>query len=92
MSTSILVGYATRYGSTQEVAEAIAATLREDGTAVDCRPLKEVKTLEGYTARRGGGAALYVPLAQGRQKLPLAASASPHSAAGGGLCDGAAER
>ena len=50
MSTSILVGYATRYGSTQEVAEAIAATLREDGTAVDCRPLKEVKTLEGYTA------------------------------------------
>ena len=50
MSTSILVGYATRYGSTQEVAEAIAATLREDGLAVDCRPLKEVKTLDGYTA------------------------------------------
>ena len=50
MSTSILVGYATRYGSTQEVAESIAATLREGGTAVDCRPLNEVKTLEGYTA------------------------------------------
>jgi menaquinone-dependent protoporphyrinogen oxidase len=50
MSTSILVGYATRYGSTQEVAEAIAATLREGGLAVDCRPLKEVQTLEGYTA------------------------------------------
>jgi menaquinone-dependent protoporphyrinogen oxidase len=49
MSTSILVGYATRYGSTQEVAEAIAATLREGGLAVDCRPLKEVKTLEGYS-------------------------------------------
>ena len=32
MSTSILVGYATRYGSTQEVAEAIAATLARMGT------------------------------------------------------------
>ena len=31
MSASILVAYATKYGSTQEVAEAIAATLREDG-------------------------------------------------------------
>ena len=50
MSASILVAFATRYGSTQEVAEATAATLREDGTAVDCRPLKEVKTLDGYTA------------------------------------------
>jgi menaquinone-dependent protoporphyrinogen oxidase len=50
MSASILVAYATKQGSTQEVAEAIAAALREDGTAVDCRPLKEVKTLEGYAA------------------------------------------
>jgi menaquinone-dependent protoporphyrinogen oxidase len=49
MSASILVGYATRYGSTQEVAEAIAATLREEGLAVDLRPLKEVKSLEGYS-------------------------------------------
>jgi menaquinone-dependent protoporphyrinogen oxidase len=50
MSASILVAYATKYGSTQEVAEAIASTLREGGSAVDFRPLKEVKTLEGYTA------------------------------------------
>ena len=35
MSDSILVGYATRYGSTQEVAGAIAATLRESGLEVD---------------------------------------------------------
>jgi menaquinone-dependent protoporphyrinogen oxidase len=49
MSASILVAYATRYGSTQEVAESIAATLRDGGTAIDCRPLKEVKTLEGYS-------------------------------------------
>jgi len=50
MSASILVGFATRTGSTQEVAETIAATLREGGLAVDCRPLKEVQTLERYTA------------------------------------------
>jgi len=50
MSSSILVAYATKYGSTQEVAEAIAATLREGGLAVDLQPLRQVKTLEGYGA------------------------------------------
>ena len=50
MSASILVAYATRYGSTQEVAEAVAAALREDGQTVDCRPAKEVRSLDGYTA------------------------------------------
>jgi menaquinone-dependent protoporphyrinogen oxidase len=50
MSTSVLVAYATRYGSTQEVAEAVAATLRECGLAVDIQPLREVRTLAGYSA------------------------------------------
>jgi menaquinone-dependent protoporphyrinogen IX oxidase len=50
VSTSVLVGYATRYGSTQEVAEAVAATLRECGLAVDIRPMQEVRTLAGYSA------------------------------------------
>ena len=50
MSTSVLVGYATRYGSTQEAAEAVAAALREDGLAVDIQPLREVRTLTGYRA------------------------------------------
>jgi len=50
MSTSVLVGYATRYGSTQEVAEAVAATLRECGLAVDVQPMREVRTLAGYNA------------------------------------------
>lgn len=50
MSASVLVGYATRYGSTQEVAEAIAATLRERGLAVDIQPLREVRTLDQYRA------------------------------------------
>ena len=50
MSTSILVAYATRYGSTQEVAEAVAATLREHGLEVDLQPMRKVRTLERYHA------------------------------------------
>jgi len=50
MSVSVLVAYATRYGSTQEVAEAVAATLREQGLEVDFSPMREVRTLEQYRA------------------------------------------
>jgi menaquinone-dependent protoporphyrinogen oxidase len=50
LPTSVLVTYATRYGSTQEVAEAVAATLRERGLEVDIQPMPEVRTLEGYDA------------------------------------------
>jgi len=57
MSSSILVGYATKYGSTQEVAEAIAATLREGGLDVDLQPMRAVRALEGY-----GGVVLGAPL------------------------------
>ncbi len=50
MSTSILVNYASSYGSTQEVAEFVAATLREQGVEVDLRPIREVRALAGYRA------------------------------------------
>ena len=50
MSSVVLVGYATRYGSTQEVAEAVAATLREGGLDVDIQPMREMRTLAGYSA------------------------------------------
>ena len=50
MPASILLAYATRYGSTQEVAEAIAATLREGGLEVDCQSVNRVRTLEGCGA------------------------------------------
>jgi menaquinone-dependent protoporphyrinogen oxidase len=50
MSTCVLVAYATRYGSTPEVAEAVAAALRESGLAVDVQPARKVRTLEGYSA------------------------------------------
>jgi menaquinone-dependent protoporphyrinogen oxidase len=50
MSDSVLVAYATRYGSTQEVAEAVAATLRESGLEVDLQPMRKVCTLDRYRA------------------------------------------
>jgi menaquinone-dependent protoporphyrinogen oxidase len=50
MTASILVTYATRYGSTQQVAEAVAATLRESGLEVDLESMRKVRTLEGYRA------------------------------------------
>jgi len=83
MNASVLVAYATRYGSTQEVAEAVAAMLREHGLAVDIQPIRNVHTLEGYGAVVLG-APLYIGhwhkdalqfLSQHREaltKLPLA--------------------
>jgi menaquinone-dependent protoporphyrinogen oxidase len=50
MAVSILVGYATRYGSTQEVAKVVAAALREAGFMVDLQLLREVHSLAGYSA------------------------------------------
>ena len=50
MDGKVLVAYASKYGSTQEVAEAIAETLRESGFEVDLQPMRKVHTLEGYAA------------------------------------------
>ena len=50
MADKILVGYATKYGSTQEVAIFITDVLRETGGDVELRELREVKSLEGYDA------------------------------------------
>jgi flavorubredoxin len=94
MSTSILVAYSTKHGSTQEVAEAIAAALREGGLGVDCRPLKEVQSIEGYAAVVLGAPLymFYVSLTQGRQALPVAPSSSPRGTTGSGLRAGAISR
>jgi menaquinone-dependent protoporphyrinogen oxidase len=50
VSDSVLVTYATRSGSTQEVAEQIVATLREKGVEVSLQPARQVETVEGYSA------------------------------------------
>jgi menaquinone-dependent protoporphyrinogen oxidase len=47
---SILLAYATRFGSTEEVAKRVGAELRIAGFEVDIRPIKEVKGLDGYDA------------------------------------------
>jgi len=47
---NVLVAYASKRGSTAEIAEAIADKLRECGLGVDCRPVGDVDTLEAYDA------------------------------------------
>ncbi len=48
MTGTILVAYASRYGSTREVAESIAATLRERGLRTEVRAAAEVDDLDEY--------------------------------------------
>ena len=50
MSSKVLVTFATMYGSTTEVAEAVASTLRESGADVDLVPAGDVRALTEYTA------------------------------------------
>lgn len=56
MTQKILVTYATRYGSTAGIAEAIGNTLREDGTPVDVLPMIDVNDLTEYQAVVAGSA------------------------------------
>ncbi len=46
----ILVAYATRAGSTIDVAQAIGKKLAEDGLLVDVKPIKNISSLNGYQA------------------------------------------
>jgi menaquinone-dependent protoporphyrinogen oxidase len=50
MPGSVLVAYATTYGSTQGVAEAIAAALRDAGLTVKCQPVSQVQRLDDADA------------------------------------------
>jgi menaquinone-dependent protoporphyrinogen oxidase len=50
MTLKILVAYATKYGSTKEVAEAIARKITGKSFRVDVAACKEVKSLAGYQA------------------------------------------
>jgi menaquinone-dependent protoporphyrinogen oxidase len=49
MSQKILVAYATKAGSTGEVAEAIGQALCAGGAAVEVKPVKEVSDVSGYS-------------------------------------------
>ena len=50
MTPSLLLVYATNSGSTLEVAQSAAITLRECGFSVDLQPAKQVRSLSGYDA------------------------------------------
>jgi menaquinone-dependent protoporphyrinogen oxidase len=45
---NVLVAYASKRGSTAEIAEAIADVLRQSRLEVDCKPAGEVESLDSY--------------------------------------------
>lgn len=47
---TVLVAYASKYGSTQGIAEAIGGRLRERGLEAEVRPVREADGLERYEA------------------------------------------
>jgi menaquinone-dependent protoporphyrinogen oxidase len=56
MTAHVLVAYATKRGSTHEVADTIAATLLEQGLDVDVRPAASVADITAYNSVVLGGA------------------------------------
>jgi menaquinone-dependent protoporphyrinogen oxidase len=49
-SLRVLVAYATKHGSTREIAEAIAAVLRDEGIDGEARPAADGRGLAGFGA------------------------------------------
>lgn len=50
MNKKVLLTYASRYGSTEEVAERVAEVLKKQGLGVDLVRANEVKDISGYDA------------------------------------------
>jgi menaquinone-dependent protoporphyrinogen oxidase len=50
MSSNVLIAYASKYGSTAEIAEKIGEVLRREGLQVDVFPVKDVKDIGPYHA------------------------------------------
>ena len=91
MTLPVLVAYATKRESTHEVADAVAATLRELDHGVEVRPAAEVTSLSSYGAVVIGGA-LYMGRWHRRcAPLPLEAPRGAHPPARRRVCDGTAD-
>ncbi len=56
MDSRILIAYASKCGSTGEVAQAIGQSLCDKGALVDVRPVKAVTSVDGYRAILVGSA------------------------------------
>jgi menaquinone-dependent protoporphyrinogen oxidase len=54
--TTVLVAYATKHGTTAEIAASIARALRDTGVEVDLRPVEDVHGMAGYDAAIVGSA------------------------------------
>jgi menaquinone-dependent protoporphyrinogen oxidase len=48
MAAKVLVAYASKYGSTQEIAEKIGEALKQAGLQADVKPVKSVNNLSEY--------------------------------------------
>jgi menaquinone-dependent protoporphyrinogen oxidase len=80
MNTTILVAFATKSGSTREVADAVAGTLAERGLRVEVRPAAEVEDLEPFA-----GVVLGTALYMGRAHRDARRFLRRHRAALAGL-------
>ncbi len=69
----VLVTYATKYGSTQEVAVFLANKLREAGLAVELQPVGQVRSVDRY-----GAVVLGAPLYVGRWPKAVRAFLAQH--------------
>jgi menaquinone-dependent protoporphyrinogen oxidase len=50
MAARVLVAYATKLGSTREIAETIAAVLTASGSEAEALPVRDIRTLDGWDA------------------------------------------
>jgi menaquinone-dependent protoporphyrinogen oxidase len=56
MTKKLLIAYASKCGSTAEIAKSMGKVLLEKGFEVDILPVNQVKTMEGYDGILAGSA------------------------------------